>query len=118
MVIQRKKLQDTRQRRRRRVRAVISGSKERPRLAVFRSLKHISAQVIDDSVGRTVAAASDREVAKSFKGIKRAAAVGALLAEKAKSNGVKAVVFDRRHYKYHGQVKALAEAAREGGLKF
>ncbi|OGL87158.1 50S ribosomal protein L18 [Candidatus Uhrbacteria bacterium RIFCSPLOWO2_02_FULL_48_12] len=118
MVIQRKKLQDTRQRRRRRVRAVVSGSKERPRLAVFRSLKHISAQIIDDTVGRTIASANDRELDKSLKGIKRAAAVGARLAEMAKRHGIKAIVFDRRHYKYHGQVKALAEAVREGGLKF
>lgn len=118
MIIQRKKIQSTRRRRVKRVRAVISGTKERPRLAVFRSLKHVSAQVIDDSAGHTIVAVSDREVNKSLKGAKRAAAVGVLLAKKSKARGIAAVVFDRRHYKYHGQVKAMAEAAREGGLKF
>lgn len=118
MAILRKKLQNIKRRRIHRVRAVVSGSKERPRLAVFRSLKHISGQIIDDMSGRTIAAASDHDMARSLRGIKRAAAVGVLLAEKAKAKGVKSIVFDRRHYKYHGRVKSLAEAAREGGLKF
>lgn len=100
------------------MRAVIKGGKLRPRLAVFRSLKHISAQVIDDTAGRTIVAAHDWEVLKSLKSMKRAAAVGKLVGEKTKKKGIEAVVFDRRHYKFHGQVKALAEAAREAGLKF
>ena len=95
----------------------------RPRLSVFRSSKHIYAQVIDDQVGRTVAAAStlDGELRAQLKtGADRAAAeqVGKLIAERAKSAGVEAVVFDRGAYRYHGRVKALADAARECGLVF
>jgi large subunit ribosomal protein L18 len=110
-----------RQRRHKRVRKSISGTPTRPRLAVYRSLTHIYAQVIDDEQGRTLAAASDLE--KELRGVQgnksaRAKAVGAALAEKAKAAGVAAVVFDRGGNKYHGRVKALAEAAREGGLKF
>jgi len=110
-----------RQRRHKRVRKSIAGTPERPRLAVYRSLTHIYAQVIDDEQGRTLAAASDIE--KDLRGVQgnksaRAKAVGAALAEKAKAAGVGAVVFDRGGNKYHGRVKALAEAAREGGLKF
>ncbi|KKU47869.1 MAG: 50S ribosomal protein L18 [Parcubacteria group bacterium GW2011_GWA2_46_9] len=97
---------------------MIKGGKLRPRLAVFRSLKHISAQVIDDTVGRTIVAAHDWEVPKSLKSMERAAAVGRLIGEKAKNNGIESAVFDRRHYKFHGRVKALAEAARGVGLKF
>lgn len=109
-----------RQRRHRRVRKLVAGTAARPRLAVFRSNKGIGAQLIDDLEGRTLAAASWTGLKKSFKGTKteQAAAVGALLAEKAKAAGIETVVFDRGGYLYHGRVKALAEAAREGGLKF
>jgi large subunit ribosomal protein L18 len=103
--------------RHRRVRKRVAGSPERPRLAVFRSLSHIYAQVIDDRAGRTVAAASDVEV-KSGNKTERAKLVGRALADKAKAAGVGEVVFDRGGYKYHGRVKALADAAREAGLKF
>jgi len=107
-----------------RIRRKVAGSTERPRLAVFRSVKHIYAQVIDDTVGHTLAAASSNE--KSDKkgsipsggNVAGAKAVGKLLAERAKDKGVKLVVFDRGGYLYHGRVKALAEAAREGGLEF
>jgi len=104
-----------------RIRHRVSGSEERPRLAVFRSLKHIYAQVIDDRKGHTVAAASSGEKnssAGSGGNVAGAKAVGKLLAERAKDKGVKAVVFDRGGYLYHGRVKALADAAREGGLEF
>jgi large subunit ribosomal protein L18 len=108
-----------RQRRHKRVRGKISGTAERPRLVVTRSNRGIVAQLVDDTAGRTVASASWLQV-KSFKGDKKgqAAEVGKLLAEKAKSAKIDAAVFDRGGYLYHGRVKALAEAAREGGLKF
>jgi len=104
----------------RRIRKKISGSAERPRLAVFRSVKHIYAQVIDDATGRTVAAASSNEKSASFNGgnVAGAKEVGRLVAERAKEKGIKSVVFDRGGYLYHGRVKALADAAREGGLEF
>jgi large subunit ribosomal protein L18 len=108
-------------RRHERVRKTVSGTEAKPRLAVYRSLTHIYAQVIDDSKGRTLAAASDVEAAlKETKGNKtaRAKAVGTALAKKATDAGVTAVVFDRGGNKFHGRVKALAEGAREGGLKF
>ena len=111
-------------RRTRRVRADLRRkSNDRPRLSVFRSSKHIYAQVIDDSQGRTLAAASSVDKAlkgKLAKGTDKAAAaeVGKLIAERASAAGVKEVVFDRGGYLYHGRVKALAEAAREGGLSF
>lgn len=103
-----------------RIRRKVAGSTERPRLAVFRSVKHIYAQVIDDTVGHTLAAASSNEKSgiKSGGNVAGAKAVGKLLAERAQEKGVKSVVFDRGGYLYHGRVKALAEAAREGGLKF
>ena len=103
-----------------RIRKKISGTPERPRLAVFRSVKHIYAQVIDDAAGRTVAAASSNEKGASFVGgnIAGAKEVGRLVAERAKEKGIKSVVFDRGGYQYHGRVKALADAAREGGLEF
>lgn len=106
-----------------RIRQKLSGSAARPRLAVFRSVKHIYAQVIDDSVGHTLAAASsneksDKNGVKSGGNVAGAKAVGKLLAERAQEKGVKAVVFDRGGYLYHGRVKALADAAREGGLEF
>lgn len=113
-------------RRQRRVRAKVKGSAERPRLSAYRSLGHIYAQVIDDATGRTVAAASDAEVKpadiKKIEGrqAKVAAAfiVGKLVAEKAGAAGVKAVVFDRNGFAYTGRIAALADGAREGGLKF
>ncbi|MFA7286772.1 MAG: 50S ribosomal protein L18 [Patescibacteria group bacterium] len=105
-------------RRTHRVRSRFSGTSAQPRLAVFRSLKHISAQVIDDALGRTLAMASDKDVDQALKGKERAAAVGALVATRAKEKGVTAIVFDRRRYRYHGRVQALAEAARAGGLTF
>ncbi len=111
-------------RRHRRVRETISGTTERPRLAVFRSLNHIYAQVIDDVAGHTLAAASDTEKAVRS-GIKAgqkksevAAVVGEALVKRAKEKGIKAVVFDRGGFKYHGRVKALAEAVRKGGISF
>jgi large subunit ribosomal protein L18 len=113
-------VREARLRRHRRVRGKVSGTAERPRLAVFRSNRGIMAQLIDDTSGKTLAAASWLDVKKSFKGNKsdQAAEVGKLLAEAAKKTGVETVVFDRAGYLYHGRVKALANAAREGGLKF
>ena len=107
-------------RRHKRVRKNLSGSAERPRLVVFRSNTGIEAQLIDDIAGKTLAAASSLHLKKSFKGDKtaQAAEVGKTLAEAAKKAGIEAVVFDRAGYLYHGRVKALADAAREGGLKF
>jgi large subunit ribosomal protein L18 len=109
-----------RARRHKRVRKKISGTAERPRLVVFRSNRGISAQLVDDLEGKTLAAANWLQLKKSFKGNKtaQAAEVGKLLAEAAKNADIEAVVFDRGGYLYHGRVKALAEAAREGGLKF
>jgi large subunit ribosomal protein L18 len=108
-----------RARRHKRVRKLLVGTAERPRLVVFRSNRGIAAQLVDDGAGKTLAAASSLHVRNS-KGTKsdQAAAVGKLLAENAKKAGVKSVVFDRGGYLYHGRVKALAEAAREGGLQF
>ncbi|MGH2378461.1 MAG: 50S ribosomal protein L18 [Candidatus Limnocylindria bacterium] len=103
--------------RHRRVRKRVEGAADRPRLAVFRSLSHIYAQVIDDRARRTLAAASDVEV-KSGNKTERAREVGKAVAERAKAAGVGEVVFDRGGYKYHGRVKALADAARETGLRF
>jgi large subunit ribosomal protein L18 len=109
-----------RARRHKRVRGKISGTAERPRLVVFRSNRGIEAQLVDDFEGRTLAAASWLHLKKSFKGTKteQASEVGKLLAANAKKAGVERVVFDRAGYLYHGRVKALAEAAREGGLRF
>jgi large subunit ribosomal protein L18 len=111
---------EARARRHRRVRGKIFGTAERPRLVVFRSNSGIQAQLVDDAEGKTLAAASWLQLKKSFKGNKtqQAAEVGKLLAENAKKANVETVVFDRGGYLYHGRVKALAEAAREGGLKF
>jgi large subunit ribosomal protein L18 len=111
-------------RRRRHVRRSITGTSERPRLSVFRSSKHIYAQLIDDLTGRTLASASsmvkkaDREKAGYGGNVKAAKTVGLRLAEAAKAAGISKAAFDRGHYKYHGRVKALAEGAREGGLQF
>ena len=110
---------EARARRHRRVRGRIFGTAERPRLVVFRSNRGIEAQLVDDVNARTLAAASWLHL-KSFSGSKleQAAEVGKLLAQNAKKANVEAVVFDRGGYLYHGRVKALADAAREGGLKF
>lgn len=110
-------------RRHKHVRKHVVGTPERPRLNVFRSLNHIYAQVIDDSRGHTIVAAStiEPEVKAQLKGLKKteqARLVGRVLAERALRQGIKKVVFDRGGYKYHGRVKALADAAREGGLEF
>jgi large subunit ribosomal protein L18 len=109
-----------RERRHKRVRGKVSGTAERPRLVVFRSNRGIEAQLVDDLEGKTLAAASWLQLKKSFKGSKteQAAEVGKLLAENAKKADLETVVFDRGGYLYHGRVKALADAAREGGLKF
>lgn len=106
--------------RHKRVRAHISGTAQRPRLDVFRSAKNIYAQVIDDVVGVTLASAASNEKDFGIYGgnVEAAKKVGALIAERAKAKGIEEVVFDRGGYLYHGRVEALAEAAREGGLKF
>jgi large subunit ribosomal protein L18 len=111
---------DARRRRHTRVRKQVRGSAERPRLAVFRSNRHIYAQVIDDDAGHTIAAASSRESALGDKGltVETAGEVGKLIAARASDAGIQTVVFDRGGYAFHGRVKALAEAAREGGLEF
>jgi len=120
-----RKLSKDEQRRRvhARVRTRVTGTAERPRLCVYRSLGHIYAQIIDDRSGRTLVSASsvDKESKKNLKGggnIASAKAVGKFIAERAKGAGVVKVVFDRGGYKYHGRVKALADAAREAGLQF
>ena len=117
-----KQKMESRKRRQHRVRKKVTGTVERPRLAVFRSARHIVAQVIDDRTGRTIAAASTLEPdvkGGGGTGNKTAAStVGRLVAERAKSAGVDRVVFDRGGFKYHGRVAALADAARESGLEF
>jgi large subunit ribosomal protein L18 len=114
-----------RKRRHYRVRNKVQGSAERPRLVVFRSLKNIEGQIVDDDAGRTLVCLST--LAAEFKGftaegqnrrVEQAFAAGKLLAERAKSQGIDTVVFDRGGYKYHGRVKAFADGAREGGLEF
>jgi large subunit ribosomal protein L18 len=108
-----------RQVRHKRLRKRVQGSSERPRLSVYRSLKHISAQIIDDSKGMTIAAASSHEKDIAGTGNRDGAkAVGQALAKRAKEQGVKSVVFDRGGFKYHGRIAALADGAREGGLEF
>ena len=110
-----------RRRRRIGIRKRIIGTPQRPRLAVYRSLNHMYAQVIDDMAGTTIASASTRDkdaVAETRGNIAAAAKVGAAIAAKATSAGVQQVVFDRGGFRYHGRIKALADAAREGGLKF
>ena len=107
-----------RERRRKRVRKKIVGTRERPRLSVYRSLKHIYAQLIDDEAGHTLVASSTIGMSNSGTKTEKSRICGRILAERALSKGIKEVVFDRDGYKYHGRVKALAEGAREGGLKF
>jgi large subunit ribosomal protein L18 len=112
---------ERRYRRHLRVRQKVAGTVERPRLVVFRSLKHIYAQLVDDDQGKTLAAVSDqtKELAREKPGkVGAALAVGKLLAQRAKTLGVKKVVFDRAGYLYHGRVRAVADGAREGGLEF
>ena len=114
-----------RKRRHLRLRNKVRGSSERPRLVVFRSLKNIEGQIVDDDAGRTVLGVStlapdlrDFKAESSNKRVEQSFAAGKLLAERAKAQGIEAVVFDRGGYKYHGRVKAFADGAREGGLKF
>ena len=105
--------------RRRRVRAKVRGTAERPRISVFRSNRGIFAQLIDDDAGRTLASVNWIESdLRSLKPMEQASKAGSLLAERAKAAGIETAVFDRGGYQYHGRVKALAEGAREGGLKF
>lgn len=105
--------------RHRRVRAKVIGTKGIPRVSVFRSNRHISVQVFDDQTGKTLASAGDfANQAKKANKTDRAETVGAILAEKIKAAGIEKVVFDRAGYKYHGRVKALAEALRKGGIRF
>ena len=107
-----------------RVRKKITGTADRPRMAVFKSLKQIYAQIIDDTTGVTIAAASslskeiEKEIGKAKNKTEKGKVVGKLIAEKASEKGIKSVVFDRSGYRYHGRVQAIAEGAREGGLKF
>jgi large subunit ribosomal protein L18 len=111
---------EARERRHRRVRGKVTGTAERPRLVVFRSNLGIEAQLVDDATGKTLAGTSWLALEQGFKGNKteQAAEVGKLLAAKASEAGIEAAVFDRGGYLYHGRVKALADGAREGGLKF
>ena len=116
-------LRIARKRRHARVRRKVSGTISKPRLCVFRSLKHIYAQIIDDSAGHTLASSSslDPEIKDELPGktkVESAELIGSLVAQRALDNGVKKVVFDRGGYKYHGRVKSLAEAARRAGLEF
>ncbi len=117
-----KRISERRRRRRQRVRRKAQGTEGRPRLSVFRSNKNISAQIIDDESGRTLAAASSYEKdlrdVSGEKKIALAEKVGERVGERAKQAGIQAVVFDRGHYRFHGRVKALAEAVRKTGLKF
>jgi large subunit ribosomal protein L18 len=112
-------VRDARERRHKRVRGKVLGTAERPRLVVTRSNRGIFAQLVDDREGKTIAAANWLQV-KDFKGNKKeqAAEVGRILAENARKEGIEVAVFDRGGYLYHGRVKALADAAREGGMKF
>ena len=116
-IIKRKSI---RQRIHKRVRRKVSGTTERPRLAIHYSNQHIYAQVIDDTVGRTLVAAStlDKSMEKASSNVESAQKVGKLIAERAKGSNISNVVFDRGGHLYHGKVKALADAAREGGLQF
>jgi large subunit ribosomal protein L18 len=105
------------ERRARRVRAKIQGTAERPRLSVFRSLAHISAQLIDDGTAKTVVSVHDRELKQKGTKTELALALGKSLAEKAKAKGVTQAVFDKGRFKFHGRVKAIADGARENGLQ-
>ncbi len=111
---------ERRQRRHQRIRKKIFGTPQRPRLCVYKSLKHLHAQVIDDTVGQTLVAASTIEKDLNLKGgtVKSAEVLGKILAERALAKGITTVVFDRAGYPYHGVIKAFAEASRKAGLKF
>lgn len=111
---------DKRYRRHKRIRDKISGKAQRPRLCVFRSNQHIYAQLVDDEKGKTLAMVSDLSIKTKTKksNAEKAKEVGKIIAQKAKELKIDTVIFDRAGYKYHGQVKSLAEGAREGGLKF
>jgi len=117
-MIKRHDRKESRSRRHRRVRVHVAGTGERPRLAVFRSLNHLYAQVIDDGAGRTLAAASTVGLKAKGNGLAEATEVGKAIATKAKAAGINTVVFDRGGFLYHGRIKALADAAREAGLEF
>ncbi|MFH1188553.1 MAG: 50S ribosomal protein L18 [bacterium] len=119
-----KKVQKQRMQRLRRTRKRVRGTTERPRLSVFRSNKNIYAQIIDDTVGKTIIAASTmmlegkKDVSNKINKVEAAQIVGKMMAAKAQEKGIKVVVFDRGSYRYHGRVKAVADAAREGGIMF
>jgi large subunit ribosomal protein L18 len=119
-MIRRPEKKEIRNRIHQRIRRKLSGTEARPRLAVFRSVAHIYAQVIDDVAGKTLVSASTVDKGGKTNGgnVAAAKAIGKLVAERAKEKGVKAVVFDRGGYQYHGRIKALADAAREAGLEF
>ena len=121
-MIAKRQRNEIRQRVHSRIRGKISGTAERPRLNVFRSLNHVYTQLIDDAHGVTIASASSKmpksEEQKSGGNVEAAKAVGKLIAERAQEKGIKKVVFDRGGYLYHGRIKALADAAREAGLEF
>ena len=106
-----------RYRRHLRVRKKVAGTSDRPRLVIFRSLKHITAQIVDDTSGRTLMTVSSTDI-ESGKKTEKSAQVGKRIAARAKDAGITKVVFDRAGYKYHGRVKAVADGAREGGLEF
>ena len=115
----REKIKSQRERRKRSIRIKIEGTSKRPRLTVYKSLKYISAQIVDDSKGITLASASSQEKdMKSGKNVDVAKEIGKILASRAKDKNISEVVFDRNGYIYHGKVKSLAEGARESGLKF
>ncbi len=115
-------LNESRLKRKERIRRKLSGSTERPRLTVYKSLKHMYAQVVDDVTGNTLTAASDLELkdlaGQKLKKVQVAAKVGELVAKKCKEKSIEAVVFDRNGFPYHGRISALADAARKAGLKF
>jgi large subunit ribosomal protein L18 len=117
-VIKRQDRKVNRTKRHKRVRVHVAGTSQRPRLAVFRSLNHVYAQLIDDGSSRTIAAASTVELKAKGNGVAQAVEVGKAIATKAKAVGVNSVVFDRGGFLYHGRIKALADAAREAGLEF
>jgi large subunit ribosomal protein L18 len=117
-MIKRQDRKVNRSKRHKRVRVHVAGTSQKPRLAVFRSLNHLYAQLIDDAQSRTLAAASTLEIKAKGNGVAQAAEVGKAIAAKAKAAGVNAVVFDRGGFLYHGRIKALADAAREAGLEF
>ena len=117
-MIKRQDRKVNRSRRHRRVRVHVEGTAQRPRLAVFRSLNHLYAQLIDDATSHTLAAASTVDLKATGNGLTQAQEVGKAIATKAKAKGVSQVVFDRGGFLYHGRIKALADAAREAGLEF